>query len=217
MVRPFVPDAIRWRIGCERPPAVIAVAFAVAGVLAAGLVAATIVSTRQASLAQRRFEDLRAFAHATVFDVNDALAPIPGTTAARKLVVETALQYLDRLSQRRGVGSGAPRRACRRVHPDRQGAGRRLPAQPRRFGRSHRQFPQGHRGRGRRRCPCLRATAHRGHHQRGATVRRSHPRGGRFRRRHRVRRSDGWPPTRQTCRVSACWPMPIMAGRPSRT
>jgi eukaryotic-like serine/threonine-protein kinase len=75
------------------------VAFTVAGVLAAGLVVATIASVRQAGLAQRRFEDLRAFAHATVFDVNDALAPIPGTTAVRKLVVATALQYLDRLSR----------------------------------------------------------------------------------------------------------------------
>ena len=75
------------------------VAFAVAGILAAGLVAATIVSVRQASLAYRRFEDLRTFAHATVFDVNDVLAPIPGTIAARKLMVQTALEYLDRLSQ----------------------------------------------------------------------------------------------------------------------
>ena len=37
-----------------------------------------------------------------VFDVNDALSPIPGTTAARKLVVETALRYLDRLAEDRG-------------------------------------------------------------------------------------------------------------------
>jgi tetratricopeptide (TPR) repeat protein len=62
------------------------------------LIAATIVSAWQASLARRRFEDLRAFAHASVFDVNDALVPIPGTIAARKLVIETALQYLDRLA-----------------------------------------------------------------------------------------------------------------------
>ena len=75
------------------------VAFVVAGILGVGLIAATIVSTWQAQLAQRRFEDSRAFAHAVVFDVNDALAPIPGTTSARKLVVETALQYLDRLNR----------------------------------------------------------------------------------------------------------------------
>src|SRR5262249_53955875 len=47
----------------------------------------------------RRFEDLRQFAHSVVFDVNDSLSTIPGTTAARKLLVETALQYLDRLGQ----------------------------------------------------------------------------------------------------------------------
>ncbi len=75
------------------------VAFTTAAVLAVTLVGATIVSTWQARLAHRRFEDLRTFAHAVVFDVNDALAPIPGTTAARKVVVETALQYLDRLNR----------------------------------------------------------------------------------------------------------------------
>jgi len=90
-------DSVAYRLGkaVARHP----VAFAVAGTLAVGLVAAAVISLRQASLAQRRFDDLRGFAHATVFDVNDALAPIPGTTAARKLVVQTALQYLDRLSQ----------------------------------------------------------------------------------------------------------------------
>lgn len=91
--RDSLPYRLRKTVG--RHP----VAFAVAGILALGLVAATVVSVRQAILAHRRFEDLRTFAHATVFDVNDALAPIPGTTAARKLVVQTALQYLDRLSR----------------------------------------------------------------------------------------------------------------------
>jgi non-specific serine/threonine protein kinase/serine/threonine-protein kinase len=75
------------------------IAFAVAAILGIALVAATIVSTWQARLAERRLEDLRALARAVVFDVNDALAPIPGTTAARKLVVETALQYLDRVNR----------------------------------------------------------------------------------------------------------------------
>ena len=66
------------------------------------LLVAAGVSTRQARVAQRRFDELRALAHAVVFDVNDALSPIPGTTAARKLVVETALRYLDRLAEDRG-------------------------------------------------------------------------------------------------------------------
>ena len=89
------PDSFAYRlrksIGRHRFAAI------VAGILGAGLVGATIQSTWQARLAERRFEDLRAFAHTVVFDVNDALAPIAGTTAARKLVVETALRYLDRL------------------------------------------------------------------------------------------------------------------------
>jgi eukaryotic-like serine/threonine-protein kinase len=63
------------------------------------LVAAATFSTWQARIAARRFEDLREFARAIVFDVDDVMRPIPGTTAARKLVVDTALRYLDRLSQ----------------------------------------------------------------------------------------------------------------------
>jgi non-specific serine/threonine protein kinase/serine/threonine-protein kinase len=91
------PDTVAYRlrrtIGRHR------LAFVVGGILGAGLLAATAMSTWQAHVAQRRFHELRAFARTVVFDVNDALAPIPGTTAARKLVVETALQYLDRLNQ----------------------------------------------------------------------------------------------------------------------
>jgi hypothetical protein len=65
------------------------------------LLAAVVITAWQARLAQRRFDDLRELAHVAVFDVNDSLATIPGTTATRKLVVETALRYLDRLSAER--------------------------------------------------------------------------------------------------------------------
>jgi tetratricopeptide (TPR) repeat protein len=84
------------------------VAYAAALLAAVGLVGAATYSAWQARVAQRRFEDLREFAHAVVFDVNDALSPIPGTTAPRKLLVETALRYLDRLNQ-----EGAPDPALR--------------------------------------------------------------------------------------------------------
>jgi non-specific serine/threonine protein kinase/serine/threonine-protein kinase len=63
------------------------------------LVAGIAVSRWQANVAQRRFDDLRSFAHAVVFDVDDALSTIPGTTAAREQLVKTALQYLDRLGE----------------------------------------------------------------------------------------------------------------------
>ena len=89
--------AYRLRRAAGRHP----LAFSIAGVLGIGLAAATVVSTWEARVAARRFEELRTFARAVVFDVNDALAPIPGTTGPRKLVVETALHYLDRLNQDR--------------------------------------------------------------------------------------------------------------------
>lgn len=89
--------AYRLRRAAGRHP----LAFSIAAVLGVGLAAATVVSTWQARVAARRFDELRTFARAVVFDVNDALAPIPGTTGPRKLVVETALHYLDRLNQDR--------------------------------------------------------------------------------------------------------------------
>ncbi|MGE0359433.1 MAG: protein kinase [Vicinamibacterales bacterium] len=100
------PDTLAYRltraVGRHRLPV------ALVATLVVGLAATTVFSVRQARLAERRFADLRAFARSIVFDVNDALEPIAGTTAARKLVVATGLQYLDGLSQE-GVGSLALR------------------------------------------------------------------------------------------------------------
>ncbi|MGD9903080.1 MAG: protein kinase [Vicinamibacterales bacterium] len=100
------PDTLAYRLrraaGRHRLPV------ALVASLMAGLAATTVFSVRQARLAERRFDDLRAFARSIVFDVNDALEPIPGTTAARKLVVATGLQYLDGLS-REGITSLALR------------------------------------------------------------------------------------------------------------
>jgi tetratricopeptide (TPR) repeat protein/predicted Ser/Thr protein kinase len=91
------PDTLAYRlrrvVGRHR------LSVALVATLVAGLAGTTVFSVRQAALAERRFADLRAFARSIVFDVNDALEPIPGTTAARKLVVATGLQYLDGLSQ----------------------------------------------------------------------------------------------------------------------
>jgi non-specific serine/threonine protein kinase/serine/threonine-protein kinase len=78
-------------------------ASAVTVISVVSLLAAVAFSTWQARIAERRFEDLRAFASVIVFDVDDVLRAIPGTTAARKLVVDTALRYLDRLSQQRSA------------------------------------------------------------------------------------------------------------------
>jgi len=91
------PDTIGYRaqkfVGRHRFASLLAAAIIVL------LVAGVAVSMWQASVARRRFNDLRQLAHTVVFDVNDTLSAIPGTTAARKLVVETALHYLDRLGR----------------------------------------------------------------------------------------------------------------------
>ncbi len=91
------PDTIGYRaqkfVGRHR------FASALAALTVVFLVAGIAVSMWQASVARRRFNDLRELAHAVVFDVNDTLVAIPGTTAARKLLVETALHYLDRLGR----------------------------------------------------------------------------------------------------------------------
>jgi tetratricopeptide (TPR) repeat protein len=91
------PDTVTYRlrraIGRHRT------AVALGAILGAGLVATTAISVWQVRIAERRLADLRALAHSVVFDVSDGLATIPGTTATRKGVVQTALQYLDRLNQ----------------------------------------------------------------------------------------------------------------------
>jgi non-specific serine/threonine protein kinase/serine/threonine-protein kinase len=80
-----------------------------AGGLAAALLALTaglIVSAHQARIAQlqrqradARFADTRKLANALIFDVNDAMADTPGNTSARKLLLDRAVEYLDKLSQ----------------------------------------------------------------------------------------------------------------------
>jgi non-specific serine/threonine protein kinase/serine/threonine-protein kinase len=71
-------------------------------ILAASSVVAIV---RQASLtaeararAERRFNDVRRLAQAFMFDVHDAIVNVPGTTAARAVMVRTAITYLDGLS-----------------------------------------------------------------------------------------------------------------------
>ena len=48
-------------------------------------------------LAQRHFESVRGLAHAFIFDVDDAIARLPGSLDARRKLVDTALVYLQKL------------------------------------------------------------------------------------------------------------------------
>lgn len=52
--------------------------------------------------AQRRFDTLRQIAHSLIFDIHDSVRDLPGSTAARTLIVQRALEYLDALSKDAG-------------------------------------------------------------------------------------------------------------------
>jgi len=56
----------------------------------------------QGRQARIRFNDVRSLAHSVIFELHDAIQDLPGSTAARKLLVEQALDYLKRLERARG-------------------------------------------------------------------------------------------------------------------
>ncbi|MEQ8316979.1 MAG: serine/threonine-protein kinase [Phycisphaerales bacterium] len=79
------------------------------GVIAAMLVVASIVSVafgvhaqRQRTLAEQRLVDVRALANTMLFDLHDLIEPLPGAIEARRRLVRTGLEYLDRLAQDAG-------------------------------------------------------------------------------------------------------------------
>jgi len=53
--------------------------------------------TRERALAEQRAADLVDLANRTLFDVHTAIAPLPGALAARRTIVQTTLDYLERL------------------------------------------------------------------------------------------------------------------------
>jgi eukaryotic-like serine/threonine-protein kinase len=85
-----------------------------AGVAAAALVLVTllsgiVVTVREARIAEAnrrradaRFNDVRELANSLVFEVHDSISHTPGTTAARRLILERGQQYLDRLARDAG-------------------------------------------------------------------------------------------------------------------
>ena len=75
-----------------------------AGVTAAAMVvlillAGIIVTVQEARVAKRRFDDVRALANSLIFDVHDSIKDLPGSTPARKIIVDRALQYLNVLAK----------------------------------------------------------------------------------------------------------------------
>ena len=72
-------------------------AVAAAVIVCAALIAGAGVAMYQARRADRRFQDVRKLANVFVFDVHDRIRNLPGSTEARKAIVTTALEYLERL------------------------------------------------------------------------------------------------------------------------
>ncbi len=75
-----------------------------AGVAASAIVTLALlggmaITIREARIAQRRFNDVRSLANSLMFDVHDSIRDLPGSTAARKIIIEKALKYLDSLAQ----------------------------------------------------------------------------------------------------------------------
>jgi serine/threonine protein kinase len=97
------PDTLAYRSSKFVRRHRVAVIAAVLGFLAllAGM-AATLreayVARIERQRAEQRFNDVRRLANSLLFEVYDSIENLPGATPARKVLVERALQYLDKLA-----------------------------------------------------------------------------------------------------------------------
>lgn len=78
------------------------VAVVAAGLVAASVAMGTAAAVYQARRAERRFDQVRGLANAFVFDIHDRIASLPGSTEARRAIVQTALTYLENLREDAG-------------------------------------------------------------------------------------------------------------------
>jgi tetratricopeptide (TPR) repeat protein len=74
-------------------------AVAAAVLVALSLIAGIVGTVWQARRAERRFQQVRGLANSFLFEFHDEIRDLPGATRAREMVVRTALQYLDNLSE----------------------------------------------------------------------------------------------------------------------
>ena len=101
------PDSFRYRAGkfLLRNRVPVAAAAVAALALVTGLAVATWQAARaerERALAERRLHDVHELTRSLLFDVNDAIADLPGATRARELIVSRALAYLERLQRDAG-------------------------------------------------------------------------------------------------------------------
>ena len=104
------PDTLRYRASkfVRRNRGAIVAGSVVFAALVAGVAGTASQATRanaERVQAEQRFDDVRRLANSLVFEVHDAIRDLPGSTPARKLLVDRGLEYLDKLS--RGAGTRA--------------------------------------------------------------------------------------------------------------
>ncbi len=88
------------------------VAVAATAVVVILLITGVVAIVRQVRIAQaeraraeKRFEDVRQFSNALIFEIHDAVQKLPGATPVRKLLLDRAAQYLDNVAK---DASGSP-------------------------------------------------------------------------------------------------------------
>jgi serine/threonine protein kinase len=91
------PDTLWYRasklIGRNR------LAFAVGVLVLVSLSVALSVSVRAGRRAERRYQEMRMLAGDTLFEIHDQTVKLPGSVAARALIVKRAEEYLEKLSR----------------------------------------------------------------------------------------------------------------------
>ena len=98
------PDSISYRMGkfVQRHRAAVAAASLILLAVLTGALA-TLWEARIAAAnerrAEQRFNDVRKLANSLMFEIEDAIHDLPGSTAARRLLVSRAQEYLDSLNQ----------------------------------------------------------------------------------------------------------------------
>ena len=94
------PDTLRYRTAkfAGRNRKAVAAVVVLAAVMATGA-ASTVWQARRA---ERRFGEVRRLTNSYLFEIQDAIRDLPGSTSARRLIVSRALEYLDGLSREAG-------------------------------------------------------------------------------------------------------------------
>jgi serine/threonine protein kinase/tetratricopeptide (TPR) repeat protein len=82
------------------------ISVAVAAMLLLVLFAGILATAWEARRAERRFNDVRVLANSFLFEFDDAIKDLQGSTPARELIIRRALQYLDSLSREAGNDPG---------------------------------------------------------------------------------------------------------------